>query len=401
MDFLAEKGRVGLLQITTKNIAIETDSGAFSILGYDIEKYYTGRGPLEAYGAGLKFNEGDIAFRVNLATRSGEKIIDRRVCRDISDREAEVLVEDINNGFKLTSVPAEFELKSLGGGYRCSLVIRKQGGILSGNITNTDPAYRKEGYFSIPEESYEMIVQECKPLDESKEAMEAAMLTNEFSAKASKLLQEHQVNKERVKKGKQPANLILIRDCGDRLPILAPLNRKFKAKFGFAAEVCVERGIALLAESDLVEIGRYSKDYESDYPKYAKIILESMKNLDVICIHLKGPDDLGHDGEVIKKKESIEAIDKFFFGKLLPHVNLKDTIITITSDHSTPCELKTHSNDPVPLLISCSDIKHDNTKSFNELSCANGSLKPMYGIELMPLLIKVANGHEIPETYLK
>ena len=400
IDSLAQKSRLGLMQVVRENFAPETDSGVLSILGYDVMKYYTGRGPLEAYGVGLKVSEGTIAFRVNFATGRDEKIIDRRVCRDLSDSEAETLVRDINAKVKLTSVPVTFELKSLGG-YRCSLVIKKSGGMLSGNITNTDPAYRKEGYFSIPERSYTMVVQECIALDDSKEALEAALLANEFSSQTSGFLKDHLINRKRMKEGKPPANLILMRDAGDHLPLLPSIGRKFKAQFGFAAELYVERGIALLTESEVVDIGKCSEDYAANYAHYAKAILKSMGSLDVMYIHLKGPDDAGHDGDPTKKKRIIEEIDKFFFGNLLPHLDMKETLITVTSDHATPCELKTHSSDPVPLLIAGWSIKPDKTATFDESTCARGSLKTLHGIELMPLLMKLASGHEIPETYLK
>jgi 2,3-bisphosphoglycerate-independent phosphoglycerate mutase len=400
MNSLAEKGMLGLVQLVREGFATETDSGVLSILGYDVMKYYTGRGPLEAYGAGLRVSEGNIAFRVNFATGGDGRIIDRRVCRDLSDGEADILVRDVNAKVKLTGVPAAFELKSIGG-YRCSLVIRKSGGMLSGNITNTDPAYRKVGHFSIPEKTFKMAVQECNAMDSSKEAAESARLANEFHLRTSEFLGSHWINMRRVKEGKPPANLMLMRDCGDHLPLLPPLERKFKARFGFAAEVFVERGIALLTESKLVDMGKHNEDCSANYSRYAKAVLKAMDEFDVTYVHIKGPDEPGHDGEPVKKKRSIEAIDKYFFGNLLPHIDLKYTIITITSDHSTPCELKTHSSDPVPLLMAGGNNKPGRAKAFDEVSCAQGDLKTIHGMELMPLLIKLAGGHEIPETYLK
>ena len=107
---------------------------------------------------------------------------------------------------------------------------------------------------------------------------------------------------------------------------------------------------------------------------------------------MDGRDEPGHDGDWNKKKASIEAIDKYFFGSLLPHLKLKECIVAVTADHSTPCKLKAHSPDPVPLILSGGGIKSDGTLSFSEKAAKEGSLGELLGKDLMGLLIKYAKG---------
>jgi 2,3-bisphosphoglycerate-independent phosphoglycerate mutase len=120
--------------------------------------------------------------------------------------------------------------------------------------------------------------------------------------------------------------------------------------------------------------------------------LESIKKYDGIYVHIKGPDEPAHDGDFNKKKEIIEAIDKFFFSSLLPELDIDNTIIAVTADHSTVCKIKAHSADPVPLLVSGGNIKPDGTLSFSEKTAKLGSLGELTGRDIMPLLVKFACG---------
>ncbi|MBM4081211.1 MAG: phosphoglycerate mutase, partial [Planctomycetes bacterium] len=144
MDVLAKRGRLGLVHTVGEGIAPESDIGVISILGYDAMKYYTGRGPLETFAAGLTVNDGDLAYRVNFATLgpNGE-IVDRRVGRNLTQAEADELCKEVNAKVKLEGAPATFEFKNTIG-HRGVLVIRSLKGKLSSEVGNTDPAYGKE-----------------------------------------------------------------------------------------------------------------------------------------------------------------------------------------------------------------------------------------------------------------
>lgn len=393
MDKLAGQGRQGFVYTVGEGIAPESDIGVISILGYDAQKYYTGRGPLESYAEGLEVNDGDLAYRVNFATKDlkSSRIVDRRVGRNLTTEEAAELAKEINSGVKLTSTPASFDFKNTIG-HRGVLVIRRKGGKLSAEVTNTDPAYDKEGVFGVAKAKFENIVLKCEPTPECKNLKEAgisAALTNEFLEKSTAVLNDSPVNKKRNREGKMAGNLVLTRDAGDRLPQFPNISEKYKKHFGCFVEMPVEKGIALLTGMEIVNIPLPSGDLKKDYILRAKKVLEAMKDFDCLYIHIKGPDEPAHDGDFMKKKDSVELIDKYFFGEIMPKLDMNDTIIAITADHSTPCSMKAHSDDPVPLLVSGGSVSSDGLKTFGESESKKGSLGKMTGPDIMPYLMKL------------
>jgi 2,3-bisphosphoglycerate-independent phosphoglycerate mutase len=392
MDKLAQIGQSGVVYTVGKGVAPESDIAVISLLGYDAHKYYTGRGPLESFAEGLKVEDGNVAFRVNFATVADDArtIKDRRVGRNLTAEEATLLAKEINS--KVTLTNATFEFKNTIG-HRGILVIRSMHSQLSAWITNTDPAYDREGVFGLAKEKFEPYVAACLPMpgyEDSKPAQEAAALLNEFTLKSHQVLQEAAINKKRIADGKVPANIILCRDAGDHLPKFPPMSEQYHLKFGSFVEMPVEKGIALLTGISIVDVPSNTGHPDIDYAIWAKIALQKIKEFDGLYIHIKGPDEPGHDGDFIKKKASIEAIDKHFFGNLLPHLKLKDCIIIVTADHSTPCKMKAHSPDPPPFIVAGGNIKADGTLSFSEKACHEGSLGEVMGKDLMGLLIKLA-----------
>ena len=392
MDRLAQRGRTGLVYPVAKGIAPESDIAVISLLGYDAHKYYTGRGPLESFAEGLAVDDGYLALRVNFATCAddGKTIKDRRVGRNLTTEEAAALAKEINS--KVTLSGATFEFKNTIG-HRGVLVIRGMRSRLSGWITNTDPAYDRQGVFGIAKEKFDNFVAESTPMpgyENSQEAKESAALLNEFTQKSFKALSESAVNKKRVQEGKLPGNLILSRDAGDRLPKFPPLAELCGIKFGSFVQMPVEKGIALLTGIEVIDVPKASGHLDVDYPVWAKLALESIKDYGGIYIHIKGPDEPAHDGDFNKKKEIIEAIDKFFFANLLPKLDMAGTIIAVTADHSTACKAKAHTADPVPLLIAGGDISPDGSMSFSEKAAQSGSIGSILGRDIMPLLVKHA-----------
>jgi 2,3-bisphosphoglycerate-independent phosphoglycerate mutase len=394
MDNLARMGKTGVVDTVGPGIAPESDIAVISILGYDAERYYTGRGPLECFAVGLDIQPGDLAFRVNFATMDENRyLVDRRAGRDLTTEEARALAEEVNSKVKLTSHPAEFKFISTVG-HRGVLWIRCKEGPLSANITNTDPAYDKIGYFGVAKEKFEPYLQVCKPLDDSIEAKRAADLTNEFVEKSHIILNNAEVNLRRKAQGKMMGNVILTRDAGDRLPQFPNIKELFGLNFACFAEMPVEMGIAMLTGMDTVELPEPTGDPKVDYPLRAEKAIEYMKQYDALYIHLKGPDVPGHDGKAIEKRESISSIDRYFFGELLPKIDLSKVVIAVTADHSTPCELKAHSDDPVPLLVAGGGIESDGTTAYSERECAKGSLGRLLGNQLMPLFVKLVKKGE-------
>jgi len=395
MDLLARNGKTGLMYTVGKGVAPESDVGVISILGYDPLKYSTGRGVLEAVGAGVRMKNGDLALRCNFATLGlGMEIIDRRAGRDLTSEEARALSRAVNKNLRLEAHPASFEFKSTVG-HRAVLVIKGRGKPLSSRVSNTDPAYSRMEELGVAETKVEMVVKKCEPMDNSEEARVAAALVNEFVEKSHKILEDHEVNKRRVAEGKLKANLILTRDAGHLLPNFFSINEKYSVRFACLADMPVERGISKLAGMHLVDLPPPSGDLKRDCLLRVKKLLELLRSTlyDCFYVHIKGPDEPAHDGKFQLKTQMIATIDTSFFGELLPKINLRDCIVCVTADHSTPCKLRAHSDDPVPLLISGNRIEGDKVEKFSEKACERGSLGVLeHGSELMPLLISLFKG---------
>lgn len=389
MDFLAENGKTGLMYTVSKGIAPESDAGVISILGYNPQKYEASRGVLEAIGSGLAFEDGDLALRCNFATLdSNGVIIDRRAGRDLTEEEAADLSRELNTNVKLISHPAEFSFKATLG-HRGVLVIRGKGISLSGRITNTDPAYTRVGGIGVVNIDAKMILQRCEPMDNSEVARISADLVNEFSEKSNRILDQSNVNQRRLTEHKLTANGVLSRDAGHLLPNFPRINEEYGINFCCLADMPLEVGIAQIVGMHIINLPRPSGDLIRDCEIRVRKLLGILNSYDCFYIHIKGPDEPGHDGNYCLKTRMIETIDRHFFGLLLQKINLEEHILCITADHATPCKLKAHSDDPVPVLISGDNIKGDGNKTFSEESCSNGSLGLIeHGVELMPMLMK-------------
>jgi len=388
MDFLAKNGKTGLMYTVEKGIAPESDVAVMSILGYDPFRYSTGRGILEAVGANVTVNDGDLALRCNFATLgNGNEILDRRAGRNLTTEEAGKLAKAVNEEVKLESYPTYFEFKNTIG-YRAVLVIRSKEKSLSSKITNTDPAYSRMNELGVAETKTEMILKECKPMNNTKEAKISAKIVNEFVKKSHIVLDKHDLNKRRVSEGKLKANLILTRDGGHVLPKFFNINEKYNVNFVSLAEMPVEKGISKLAGMHITALPPPSQDEKKDCTLRVRKLLDQLPFYDCFYIHIKGPDEPGHDGKFDVKTSIISIIDKYFFGALLERIKLENHIICVTADHSTPCKLKAHTDDPVPLLISGNKIRGDNVSKFSEKECRKGSLRILeHGTELMPKLM--------------
>ena len=139
----------------------------------------------------------------------------------------------------------------------------------------------------------------------------------------------------------------------------------------------------------LVDLPLPSESLKNDCELRIKKLFQVLPHYDCFYIHIKGPDEPGHDGDYKLKTKLIEEVDKYFVGPMLQNINLDESIVCITADHSTPCKLNTHSDDPVPLLIAGNKIQSDRVQSFSENACKNGEIGILNkGTELMPMLVK-------------
>jgi len=382
LNKIARNAATGMMTVIP-GTAPESDSAVLSLLGYEPKKYYTGRGPLEAMGTDVDYQDGDLALRCNFATvKNGKKLLDRRVSRTLIKKEAEELERLINKKVKLDNF--KFKFKSTNQ-HRGLLIIKDNGKIeLSPKITNTDPAYGRKGLISIAKEKYESKIQKCKPIEP--EAIETAKSINEFTEKTIKVLKKAEVNEKRRKEGKLEANAILTRDAGIKKPDLPDMKEIFGLKWSLLANMPLERGIAKAAGMETIKIKN-----EEDYEEWLLKTHEAMRENDCVYVHLKGPDLPAHDGDFERKKDKIEEIDQNYYRKLINQIDTKKTIIVVTSDHSTPCTIGAHSKDPVPIMISHPAISGKALR-FNEKEARKGTLNIPKATLLMNYLNKLYKG---------
>jgi 2,3-bisphosphoglycerate-independent phosphoglycerate mutase len=372
-----------------EGIAPESDAGVFSLLGYDPLETHLSRGVVEAFGAGVEFHDGDLALRAGFATVKGDKLVDRRAGRNLSTPEAQQLGAALNKELMLKSGP-RFVFKPTVG-HRAVVVFRADGHRFSSNISNFDPAYVRKGNISLAQPGVmEYDIPRCEPLDDSDEAVVTGALVNEFGFKARMVLDNHPVNEARRRNGMVPANFVLMRDAGTSKPQV----QGFKAKWGLnplmIADLPAELGIGRLLEMDVRELEPGTG--LDDYRKRAELVLDSVGRFGFVYVHLKGPDEPGHDGLFDLKRERIEEIDKGFFSVLAKSPRLKEMVVAVTCDHSTPVEDKGHSSDPVPVLVFGGKSKPDGSVRFTEKDAAKGSLGTLRrGMMLLDLLKQVAS----------
>jgi len=350
MDELAARGINGIADPIYPGIRAGSDTSHLAILGYDPFKVYTGRGPFEAVGMGIKLEEGDVAFRCNFAIVEGNVVKDRRASRIKDTEELAKLISAI-------SIPGvEVLFKSID--YRGVLVFRGEG--LSGNVSDSDP--------HVPGEPMKKVM----PLDDTREAKYTANITNDFLAKAQKALENS-----------APANALTLRGCG-----VMPKMESFREKRGLSgtciATTAIIKGIAGIVEMEILEA-------EKDYKDRCKQGLKALEKMDFLLMNIKEADEAGHDHDYAKKIEIIERIDSAL-GPFLDFTN--ENYLVLLSDHTTPVSFGDHTGDPVPLVIAGPEVRTDSVMRFDERSAAKGGLCRILGHDIMPILLNLMNKTE-------
>jgi len=358
LNALAKKGACGLMYTLGPGIRAGSDTAHLSIFGYNIKKYYLGRGPLEALGLKMQLKQGDVAFRANVATVNKKGIIvDRRAGRIKDSSE----LANALDGIEIRGV--QFIVKA-GTAHRLALVMRGKG--LSANISDSDP--HKEGV--------EPLI--VKPCDDSKEAKFTAGILNEFLKKAHNILEKHPLNKERKRQGLPVANIVLVRGAGmfKRIP---SFEERYNMKACCIAGAGLYKGVARFVGMDVLDVEGATGRADTNVKAKIKKAIEALNAYDFVFVHIKACDVFGHDGDAKGKKSFIEKIDS----ALKPLLKLKDILIVITADHSTPCCMKDHSGDAVPVLIAGPSVRSDCIAKFEERECAKGYYRFNSGTELM------------------
>jgi 2,3-bisphosphoglycerate-independent phosphoglycerate mutase len=389
LDALARNGAMGSVISVGKGIAPQSDIAVFNMLGYNFKDgSYVGRGVIESIGCNIDFREGDLALRGNFATVDDSlKIVDRRAGRVISTEEAKSVCKTLSDNITFSDKDGSVTLEPTIA-HRVVIRFRHAKMKLSDKITNTDPAYEKVDGMGIAKAvtNQDIYIQESKAQEDTEPAKVAARMLNEFTIQVVQLLRDHPVNRTRIAAGKEPMNCILARDSGNRYPHVEPINKMYNMSIGGIVDMPVEIGI-----SKVLGIKMFQAGDTIDYEKKAKVAADSLKLVNAIYVHIKGPDEFGHDGNARGKKKNIEDIDRRFFGTLMQKLNKMDAAIVVSGDHSTPCIKKGHSDDPVPLLVSGSRVKQDGSARFTENYAKRGRLGLLMGADVLPTAIKMVS----------
>lgn len=380
LDALAKRGCMGQVTTVGPNIAPQSDIAVFNMLGYDFkEEAYVGRGVIELIGSGIDFRTGDLALRGNFATIDGSnRIVDRRAGRNISEEEAKSICESLSSRVRFNDPNVSLVIKPTIG-HRVVIRFRHNVQALSDQVSNTDPAYDKVSGIGVARlSSFQDTIGESVPEEDTIASKRSAQLINDFSNQAINILKSDSVNKQRYKDKKKLINCVLLRDAGNRIPKLVPIGIKYGMKAAAVVDMPVEIGIANVLSMQILPSGKVD-----DYKRKAEVVYSNLFNYDLIYAHIKGPDEFGHDGDAQGKKKNIEKIDKLVFSKLLDASIHDDVAIVVSADHSTPCVNKSHSPDPVPLLISSSMVQRDGSLRFTEEFAARGILGRINGSQVI------------------
>jgi 2,3-bisphosphoglycerate-independent phosphoglycerate mutase len=383
LDRLTRKGRLGSITVINSEIPPESDSGAMALLSYDPLVHYTGRGPLEGLGLGFdRLGRYSVSFVMNFASYNAEKqLLERRTSRDLSDEELQALAEDIRQHVRLDDLGDLRCQLHAHGRHRGILCLASDTIPLSGNVSNTDPGFVKKGAFGIPV-THENRPANCTPLDMREATRQTAGFINLFLDRSARVLERNPVNAARQSSGRLPANLLLLRDGGERPTPLQSFLDRFGRTLSFHGQIPAEKGLAEMLG------GRFAfarRGEHEDVYEYLSAMANRLASddADVVAIHLKCGDEPGHDGDVRAKVSAIEEVDACFFGPLCERIQPNETVVA-TCDHATPCELKLHSADPVPVLVSGGSVESDETQRFTERDSRQGRLVARKAIELLP-----------------
>ena len=379
LDRLAKNGTMGEVITVGKGIAPESDIAVFNMLGYKFKHDdYVGRGVVEAIGIGIDFKDGDLALRGNFATLNGDGvIIDRRAGRNIEKQDAEAVSNEIEEKIKFSDENTTVTITPTIG-HRLVIRIRSNGA-LSSNISNTDPSYGRVNGMGIARAVTDFLrIEKCLPLDEEPHTKLASKLVNELTEQSLDIMRKSKVNERRKENDKKLLNGMLLRDAGNTYPKVTPINDLHSMKFSCIVDMPVEIGI-----SEILKMKTYDAGGLTDYEEKAKVAAKAMDEQNAVYVHLKGPDEFGHDGDARGKMENIEEIDKRFFGTLLDNIDSSKVAVVISADHSTPCVNKGHSADPVPLLISGNMVTSDDTQRFTETEAKKGRIGLIDGAQVI------------------
>lgn len=366
MDMLAKNGRTGRLITIPEGFQPGSEVANTAILGYDLNKVYEGRGPLEAASIGYDMTPDDMAMRCNIITLADGKIKNHHGGH-LTTEESDVLIKYLDE--KLGNKDIKF---ITGIQYRHLLIIR------NGNkhIVCAPP-------HDHPEEDWRPLLVKPEPGWENRHdgnrmtAQQTADLINGLILKSQELLEQHPFNKTRTEQSKDMANSIWPWSGGYR-PKMNTLQQMYpQIKEGdVISAVDLIRGIGKYAGLNRVMVEGMTGLADTNYENKTQAAIDILRKHDFVYLHIEASDEAGHDGDLALKLKTIENLDSRIVRPIYEEVSTwKDepVCIAILPDHPTPVELRTHVDEPVPFIIWYPGITPDSVETYDEVSCVSGS----------------------------
>lgn len=353
---LASKGQVGTVKTIPDGIAPGSDAANLSVMGYDPSIYLTGRSPLEAASIGIDMSDTDVAFRTNIITLSGEGeyedlIIQDHSSGDITTGEADQLIRAVNEAFATEDIRFY-----TGVSYRHCLIVKN--GRTDYNLTPPHDVLTKRVGDYLPK------------------GPDAAFITD-MMKKSYDILKDHPVNIARMEKGLNPANTIWIWGQGKK-PSLSLFKDKYGLDGAAVSAVDLIKGIAICAGLGSVDVEGATGTLHTNFEGKAAAGIDQFKaGKDFVYMHLEGPDECSHQGDMEGKIQCMKSIDRKIAKPIVEYLRStgEDFRVLIVPDHRTPLAIRTHSSDPVPYVIydSRTETEIDTAKQFNEKSGSTGT----------------------------
>ena len=366
MDMLAKNGRTGRLITIPKGFQPGSEVANTAILGYDLNKVYEGRGPLEAASIGYDMAPDDMAMRCNIITLADGRIKNHHGGH-LTTEESDVLIKYLDERL------GNKDIKFITGIQYRHLLIIKNG---NKHIVCAPP-------HDHPEEEWRPLLVKPEPGWEDRRdgnrmtARQTADLINGLILKSQELLEQHPFNKARAEQSKDMANSIWPWSGGYR-PRMNTLQQMYpQIKEGdVISAVDLIRGIGKYAGLNRVMVEGMTGLADTNYENKAQAAIDMLRKHDFVYLHIEASDEAGHDGDLALKLKTIENLDSRIVRPIYEEVSTwKDNpvCIAVLPDHPTPVELRTHVDEPVPFIIWYPGIRPDNVETYDEVSCVSGS----------------------------
>ena len=375
MDLLAREGRCGRLVTVPEGFPPGSEVANTAILGYDLNKVYEGRGPLEAASIGYEMADDDFAIRCNIITLDDGKIITHNG-GNLETDDARILIDYLNETLAKPINEREGceRVKFITGiQYRHLLVIKGGNKHIVCAPPHDHPNEEWRDLLVKPDTSHSTL---HTPHSTLLTPQQTADLLNEMILKSQELLAAHPFNLERKKRGERQANSIWPWSGGYR-PSMETLMQQYpQVKSGSViSAVDLIRGIGHYAGLKIVEVEGATGLANTNYEGKAQAAIEALEHDDFVFVHVEASDEAGHDGDLELKLKTIEYLDQRLIAPIYNKVKSWDepVCIAVLPDHLTPVEMRIHVGQPVPFIIWYRGIEPDEVQQYDEVSCVSGA----------------------------